>query len=80
MLYTAVKNHGNTRSFLNKDFIEQFPLVQDIDEYETDEEKILAIGIAMGQYDSEGTQIQTNEDGIKYVLNDSKERIYLDSQ
>jgi len=64
----------------NKDFIEQFPLVQDIDEYETDEEKILAIGIAMGQYDSEGTQIQTNEDGIKYVLNDSKERIYLDSQ
>ena len=33
----------------NKDFIEQFPLAEGLDELEEEEEKILAIGVALNQ-------------------------------
>ena len=36
----------------NKDFIKQFPLGLNLDEFETEEEKIIEIAKALGQYDS----------------------------
>ena len=63
-----------------KDFIEQFPLVQDIEEYETDEEKILAIGIALGQFDKDANPILTDTEGKKYIIDENKQKIYLDSE
>ncbi len=41
----------------NKDFIKQFPLGLNLDELETEEEKIMEIAKALGQYDSEGNLI-----------------------
>ena len=41
----------------NKDFIKQFPLGLDLEEFETDEEKMLEIAKALGQYDEEGNLI-----------------------
>ena len=41
----------------NKDFIKQFPLGLNLDEFETEEEKIIEIAKALGQYDSEGNLI-----------------------
>ena len=41
----------------NKDFIKQFPLGLNLDEFETEEEKIMEIAKALGQYDSEGNLI-----------------------
>ncbi len=41
----------------NKDFIEQFPIGQNLEEIEEEEDKILAIGIALNQYTEEGEQI-----------------------
>ena len=61
-----------------KDFIDQFPLVEDIDEYETEEEKLLAIGTALGQYDEEGNPVLMDEEGKKYVINENRERVYFD--
>ena len=61
-----------------KDFIDQFPLVEDIDEYETEEEKLLAIGTALGQYDEEGNPVLMDEEGKKYVINKNRERVYFD--
>ena len=63
-----------------KDFIEQFPLVENIDEYETDEDKMFVIGIALGQFDEDGNTILTDEEGKKYVLSGNKQKIYLDTE
>ena len=41
----------------NKDFIEQFPLAENLEEIEEEEDKILAIGIALNQYTEEGETI-----------------------
>ena len=41
----------------NKDFIEQFPIVDGLDDLEDENEKLLAIGIALNQYDEEGNPI-----------------------
>ncbi|MDA9198199.1 transglycosylase domain-containing protein [Acidimicrobiia bacterium] len=38
----------------NKDFIDQFPISSEIDELEEEVDKILAIGIALGQYSEDG--------------------------
>ena len=41
----------------NKDFIEQFPLAENLEDIEEENEKILAIGIAMNQYTEDGDAI-----------------------
>ena len=41
----------------NKDFIYQFPLGLNLEEYENEEDKILEIAKALGQYDSDGNLI-----------------------
>ena len=41
----------------NKDFIKQFPLGLNLEEFETDEEKMMEIAKALGQYDQEGNLI-----------------------
>ena len=41
----------------NKDFIEQFPIVENIEELEEEEEKILAIGVALKQFTEDGEEI-----------------------
>src|SRR5210317_530145 len=41
----------------NKDFIKQFPLGLNLEEFETDEEKMMELGKALGQYDEEGNLI-----------------------
>ena len=46
----------------NKDFIEQFPLVENIEEFEDDQEKLLEIGKALGQFDENGNPILYQED------------------
>ena len=46
----------------NKDFIEQFPLVENIEEFEEDQEKLLEIGKALGQFDENGNPILYLED------------------
>ena len=46
----------------NKDFIEQFPLVENIEEFEDDQEKLLEIGKALGQFDENGNPIVYQED------------------
>ena len=46
----------------NKDFIEQFPLVENIEELEEDQEKLLEIGKALGQFDENGNPILYLED------------------
>ena len=38
----------------NKDFIDQFPISSEIDELEEEVDKLLAIGIALGQYSEDG--------------------------
>ena len=48
----------------NKDFIEQFPIAEGLDELDDEEEQILAIGKALKQFDEKGIPIvySTNED------------------
>ena len=46
----------------NKDFIEQFPLVENIEEFEEDQEKLVEIGKALGQFDENGNPILYIED------------------
>ena len=46
----------------NKDFIEQFPLVENIEEFEDDQEKLLEIGKALRQFDENGNPILYQED------------------
>ena len=48
----------------NKDFIEQFPIAEGLDELDDEEEQILAIGKALKQFDENGIPIvySTNED------------------
>ena len=46
----------------NKDFIEQFPLIENIEEFEDDQEKLLEIGKALGQFDENGNPILYQED------------------
>jgi membrane peptidoglycan carboxypeptidase len=41
----------------NKDFIKQFPLGINLEEFETDEEKMMEIAKVLGQYDEEGNLI-----------------------
>ena len=47
----------------NKDFIKQFPLGLNLDDFETEEEKIMEIAKILGQYDSEGNLIIYREIG-----------------
>jgi len=62
----------------NKDFIEQFPLADGLDDLEEENEKLLEIGKALKQYDEEGNliiyttdeSIETNEDQL--VINDEE--------
>ena len=62
----------------NKDFIEQFPLADGIDDLEEENEKLLEIGKALNQYDEEGNpiiytsdlNIETNENQL--VINDEE--------
>ena len=62
----------------NKDFIEQFPIVDGLDDLEDENEKLLAIGRALNQYDEEGNPIiyTTNEnidtDENQLVINDEQ--------
>ncbi len=51
----------------NKDFIEQFPLVENIEEFEDDQQKLLEIGKALGQFDENGNTIlyQENIEGLE---------------
>ncbi len=49
--------NGQKVKLKNKDFIKQFPLGLNLDEFETEEEKIIEIAKALGQYDSEGNLI-----------------------
>jgi len=51
----------------NKDFIEQFPLVENIEEFEDNQEKLLEIGKALGQFDENGNPIlyQENIEGLE---------------
>ena len=62
----------------NKDFIEQFPIVDGLDDLEDENEKLLAIGKALNQYDEEGNPIiyTTNEnidiDENQLVINDEQ--------
>jgi len=60
----------------NKDFIEQFPLSANLDEIE-EEEKILAIGIALNQYTEEGEEIVYRELNEGEVI-DEEENIITD--
>ena len=48
----------------NKDFIEQFPIAEGLDEIEDEAEQLLEIGIALNQYDENSLQIiySNNED------------------
>lgn len=46
----------------NKDFIEQFPISSQIEEFEEESEKILAIGVALQQYSEDGEAIIYTED------------------
>ena len=53
----------------NKDFIEQFPLAEGLDDIEEEEEKILAIGVALNQYTEEGDPITYREQIGNEVIN-----------
>ena len=46
----------------NKDFIDQFPISSEIDELEEEGDKLLAIGIALGQYSEDGGIVIYSED------------------
>ncbi|MDA9862647.1 transglycosylase domain-containing protein [Acidimicrobiia bacterium] len=49
----------------NKDFINQFPISSEIDELEEEVDKLLAIGIALGQYSEDGGIVIYTEDEIE---------------
>ena len=46
----------------NKDFIDQFPISSEINELEEEADKLLAIGIALGQYSEDGGIVIYTED------------------
>ena len=58
----------------NKDFIEQFPISSQIDEFEEESEKILAIGVALKQYSEDGGVVVYTEDQDT-VIEDAEGRI-----
>ena len=58
----------------NKDFIEQFPISSQIDEFEEESEKILAIGVALKQYSEDGGVVVYTEDQDT-VVEDAEGRI-----
>ena len=60
----------------NKDFIDQFPLAEGLDELE-EEEKNLAIGVALNQYTEEGEPITYREQNGDEVI-DPEENIITD--
>ena len=61
----------------NKDFIDQFPISSEIDELEEEVDKLLAIGIALGQYSEDGGIVIYTEDENVTTEDDEGRTLFL---
>ena len=64
----------------NKDFIEQFPLLANIDEFEDEIEKLTQIAIVLNQYDENSEQIIYEEDSEEFKLQENLVQIDINSE
>ena len=64
----------------NKDFIEQFPLLENIEEFEDEIEKLTQIAIVLNQYDENGEQIIYEEDSEEFKLQENLVQIDINSE
>ncbi len=62
----------------NKDFIEQFPIVENIEELEEEKEKILAIGVALKQFTEDGEEIIYDATNEKEEFEEQENLIQID--
>ena len=62
----------------NKDFIEQFPIVENIEELEEEKEKILAIGVALKQFTEDGKEIIYDATNEKEEFEEQENLIQID--
>ena len=66
-------------SIKNKDFIDQFPLLENIDEFEDEIEKLKQIGIALNQFDEDGEVINYDESSEEFSLQENLIQIDIES-
>ena len=64
----------------NKDFIEQFPLLANIEDFEDEIEKLTQIAIVLNQYDENGEQIIYEEDSEEFKLQENLVQIDINSE
>ena len=67
-------------SIKNKDFIDQFPLLENIDEFEDEIEKLTQIGIALNQFDEDGVVINYDESSEEFSLQENLIQIDIESE
>jgi len=67
-------------SIKNKDFIDQFPLLENIDEFEDEIEKLTQIGIALNQFDEDGEVINYDETSEEFSLQENLIQIDIESE
>ena len=67
-------------SIKNKDFIDQFPLLENIDEFEDEIEKLTQIGIALNQFDEDGEVINYDESSEEFSLQENLIQIDIESE
>jgi penicillin-binding protein 1A len=67
-------------SIKNKDFIDQFPLLENIDEFEDEIEKLTQIGIALNQFDEDGKIINYDESSEGFSLQENLIQIDIESE
>lgn len=67
-------------SIKNKDFIDQFPLLENIDEFEDEIEKLTQIGIALNQFDEDGEVINYDETSEGFSLQENLIQIDIESE
>jgi len=66
-------------SIKNKDFIDQFPLLENIEEFEDEIEKLTQIGIALNQFDEDGEVINYDESSEEFSLQENLIQIDIES-
>ena len=74
----CVGYHGE--EIKNKDFIEQFPLIENIEDFEKDIEKLTEIGKALNQFDDDGEIITNLVDSEEYKNQENLTQINLNSE
>ena len=67
-------------SIKNKDFIDQFPLLENIEEFEDEIEKLTQIGIALNQFDEDGEVINYDETSEEFSLQENLIQIDIESE